>query len=84
MEPIGYVVMEDRFLSGWGEAKNGKSVYAVAVYSAEDASIVEDNARRRSEMKRVRFNLNLPRVRAPNHLSVNSDAESPWHKRGAF
>lgn len=33
---VGYVAMRDRMLSGWGHAKDGVSVYAVAVLDDHD------------------------------------------------
>jgi hypothetical protein len=46
-----YVTMTDKFMSGWGEAqgKNNKLVISCDTY--EEAQIVEENARRRKEMK---------------------------------
>jgi hypothetical protein len=67
---IGYVVATDAFMSGWGGAANGRSLYAIAVSCAEEAHAVEDNMHNRSEMKRVRFSPALPRLRSGDHLSI--------------
>ncbi len=66
---IGYVVATDSFLSGWGEAP-GRSLYAVAVRTTEEMGDVEWRMGQRSDFKRVRFNMHLPRLREGDHLHV--------------
>jgi hypothetical protein len=56
-------------MSGWGKAP-GRSLYALAVNSADEATTVENNLRCRHEMRRVRFTTELPRVGAKDHLSI--------------
>lgn len=68
-KPYGYILATDSFLSGWGKAP-GRSLYAIAVNSPEEADVVEANMKSRSEMKRVRFSSKLPRVGPTDHLSV--------------
>lgn len=69
-KPFGFIVATDSFMSGWGAAKGGKSYYAIAVDSLHESDVVEANMRSRSEMKRVRFNLALPKLGPKDHLSV--------------
>jgi hypothetical protein len=73
----GFVVATDKFMSGWGLAP-GRSLYALAV-TANDGQIetVTNNMSRRSEMKRVRFNLRLPKLRRGDHLSIEGPSCSP-------
>ena len=75
--PIGYMVATDAFLSGWGGATGGRSLYAVACHDGEEADIVEDNFRNRTEFRRVRWVTSLradgtPRLRmgAGDHLAI--------------
>ena len=69
-KPFGFIVATDSFMSGWAGAKGGKSYYAIAVDSIHESDVVEANMRSRSEMKRVRFNLALPKLGPKDHLSV--------------
>ena len=69
-KPFGFVVATDSFMSGWGDAQGGKSYYAIAVDSRHESDVVEANMRSRSEMKRVRFNLALPKLGPKDHLSI--------------
>lgn len=65
----GYVVATDSFMSGWGHAPR-TSYYAVAVDTQREMEIVTQNMTSRSEMKRVRFQTELPRVKRGQHLHV--------------
>ena len=55
-----FVTMTDAFLSGWGEAegKTNKLVFVCMDY--EQAKIVSDNAKARTDMKRVNICTNYP------------------------
>lgn len=73
----GFVVFTDSFMSGWGGAANGRSLYALEVSSPSVAELVLANGKRRSEMKRgriVRFRKGgwLPncRINPGDHLSI--------------
>jgi len=66
----GYVVAVDAFMSGWGLAKGGASIYAIRVANAKEARTVAQNMRDRKEMKAVRFRKDLPPVGPGDHLSV--------------
>ena len=83
-KPAGYVVAEDSAMSGWGQAP-GRSLFALAVETTEEIDILLENFERRPEMKRVRFNHNLPRIRKGDHLSVRDrHSAAPWYEKGAF
>lgn len=53
--PAGYMVATDSFLSGWGGANGGRSLYAVACHSWQDADAVAQNMKDRTDMKRPRW-----------------------------
>ena len=83
-QPRGFVVMRDKFMSGWGKAP-GNSYYAIAVETENEGYVVIANAADRSEMKNVRWSRTLPRIRANDHLSVTDRHEAPrWFVPGAF
>ena len=48
-----YVTMTDKFMSGWGWAKDKINKLVLECASLEEATTVERNARDRSEMKYV-------------------------------
>ena len=83
---VGFVVANDSFMSGWGQAP-GRSIFAVPFRSWTEASIVEDNMRHRSEMKYVRVvgKAYRPRLRAGDHFSIRDMSECDrWYKEGGF
>lgn len=58
-----YVMCNDRFMSGWGEAKGKVNTIILPCASYEQATIVEQNAMDRPEQKNVRIVSNKPRFR---------------------
>ena len=90
--PLGYMVCTDSFLSGWGGASGGRSLYALAFNTWKEADILLDNAEARSEMKRPRtvttlYKSGLPKIRMypGDHLSVADRGDaSRWYERGGF
>ena len=82
----GFVVANDSFMSGWGQA-TGRSLFAVPFRSMEEARIVEENMRDRTEMKYVRVvgPDYRPRLYPGDHLSIRdcSDA-SRFYVKGGF
>lgn len=84
-ETWAFVVCNDTFFSGWGLARGGRSLYALAVKNPAQAKIVMANAKARSDMKRVRLNMRLPRLRDGDHLAIVGPSEAPrWYKPGGF
>lgn len=77
---IGYVVARDTFLSGWGEAKHGKSYVARPVRSDEELKMVKEAFEEREEFKNVRFvlgevdkegcRIHKPRLGQNDHLHI--------------
>jgi|GEM_PF-4319166 len=87
---MGYVIATDQFLSGWGLADGGRSLFAVAVDSEAQADAVTAAIARRPEMKRPRLVRRLradgtPQVRLAegDHLSVRDSGTAAAFYRGA-
>ena len=59
-EQIYYVTMTDKFMSGWGEAKDKINKLVFVCHGYEEAKIVEDNAHCRTEMKHINISANKP------------------------
>jgi hypothetical protein len=56
-----YVTMTDKFMSGWGMAKNRINKLIFVCKDYQEAEIVKDNADARDEMKYVNICVNAPR-----------------------
>lgn len=85
-----YVTGRDTFLSGWGEAKGGKSYMTVVTDSLDQAEIVAENMENRSDMRNVKLEKKPPRIRKSDHHSTKTieDAsrmfELSGYKGGGF
>lgn len=80
---LGYVVATDSFMSGWGEAERGKSYYALAADTEDEAYTVMENLKDRPEMKRVRYVRTLPRLGPHDHLTVADRGIAPrYYEKG--
>ena len=55
--------MTDKFMSGWGLARNAVNVMVVACHTYEQARAIERAAHRRPEMKRISICMNKPKNR---------------------
>ena len=81
-----YVSMTDKFMSGWGKAdgKINKLVFECDTY--EQAEIVAENARNRSDQKNVNICLNRPSYPASRYLTqAKTISDYPkWYQAGAF
>jgi len=89
--PYGYVVFTDKFLSGWGGARAGRSLCAYAVKNDDEALTVLNNGNSRDDMRHGRFVLpgkdGLPatRLRAGDHLTISDRARAGrWYRCGGF
>lgn len=56
-----YVTMTDKFMSGWGQAKNKTNKLIIECNSWKEAEAVERNAYKRPEMKYINICINKPR-----------------------
>lgn len=81
-----YVTMTDTFMSGWGMSKGLTNRLAFVCDSAEEAQVVAENARARSDMKNVRICTTPPRQRLGQYLQfkTNNENYSRWYERGYF
>ena len=55
-----YVTMTDKFMSGWGHAKNKINKLIITCDNYDEAVIVADNASNRSEMKYINITSRKP------------------------
>jgi hypothetical protein len=95
-KPWGFIVCEDAFLGRWGReigtvGKTGRSLYILAVDGPREAQVVVENAKRRKDMKRVRYvqptkeGLPATRLRKGDHVAIVDKHEaSRWYEPGAF
>lgn len=76
-----YVMMTDKFMSGWGLAKNKKNKL---IY--EEAVIAKENADKRPDMIHVNICLTKPHYNSNNYYSqIKTKTECPnWCIRGYF
>ena len=83
-----YVTMTDRFMSGWGRADGKINKLVISCDTYDEAAIVEDNARCRSEMKYVNICINKPYYTGGHYLTSYHGREQgdyeTWFKPGAF
>lgn len=75
-----YVNMVDKFMSGWGEAKNGRSIYIVKCDNLEEADAIDKAAQDRPEMKHITLTLTPRRARAGDQVTYRyvSELGGPW------
>jgi hypothetical protein len=59
-----YVTMTDKFMSGWGQAKNKTNKFIVICDNHEQAEQIERAARKRDEMKYINICTTKPRYGA--------------------
>ena len=81
-EPRFYALAQDKFMSGWGGAAGGISFFAIAAPDQQSAKNAAVNLSARGEMKLIRVVKKLPRISAPNHLSVvdiKTAHQSHWY-----
>jgi hypothetical protein len=55
-----YVTMTDKFMSGWGKAEGKINKYVISCATYQEAEIIEQNAKRRPEMKHINIVDKLP------------------------
>lgn len=75
-----YVNMTDRFMSGWGGASKGKSLYCVQCDTYEQAEAVLWAAEARPEMLRPAIAANVRKHTSRDHVRVVhvTDVGGPW------
>lgn len=85
----GFVCFTDSFLSNWGEADGGRSLYCLEVANDDEAYTVLANGKARSDMKRGRFVKHIDTVkrglRSRDHLSIaDKTVAKRWYEPNSF
>jgi hypothetical protein len=76
-----YVTMTDKFMSGWGMAKDKTNKLVIVCDTIEQAELIEKNARKRSEMRFVNLCIKKPSYPQTRYLTTwksFSDMGGPW------
>ena len=74
-----YVNMVDKFMSGWGKAKNTRAYYIVKCDTLEEAEAIEKAAQDRPEMKNISITKTLRRYYTSQvTLKHVSELGGPW------
>ena len=81
-----YVTMTDKFMSNWGMADNKINKLVIECDTMEEAEIVEENAKNRSEMNRVNICMNKPHYDSNRYLTSFETKEGygRWFTKGGF
>lgn len=80
-----YVVMDDSFMSGWGPAESKTNTLIFLCASMSEAETVYNNAKARTDMKRVRINTEKPRLVRGHAYQIKTARTYPnWYRTGAF
>lgn len=81
MQPF-YVNMHDTFMSGWGNAKHGRSLYCVECNTRKQADAILKAAKDRWEMKYVSLAMSPRKGRANDQRTIRhvSELGGPWLK----
>lgn len=80
-----YVLANDSFMSGWGQAEGKTNTVILPCTDWEEAKTVEANARARSEMRRVRITGAKPTLRPHVLYSLlNREHAERWYTPGGF
>lgn len=80
-----YAVAKDEFMSGWGRSEGKDNWVVFPCDSMEEAEIVKENLKNRSDMRRARINKNKPIVRKGVLLSLMDKEEaSRFYRKGGF
>jgi hypothetical protein len=75
-----WVNMHDKFMSGWGLAKHGRSLYCIRCDNWPQAEAVMRAAEKRPEMKRLNYADAPRRARGADIVTIKhfSDLGGPW------
>lgn len=81
-----YVTMTDKFMSGWGKAEGKINKLIFECETLEEAEIVAENARNRSDQKYVNICSTKPYYNKDRYFAqVKTKKDYPtWYKRGSF
>lgn len=73
-----YVVMTDKFMSGWGNAEGMTNKFVIGCDDIVRAGYLEEAARRRPEMKYVNFVRTKPRYGKNVYVSYRDEKDIRW------
>lgn len=75
-----YITMTDKFMSGWGWAKNKINKLIIECETMDQALIVQQNAKDRAEMKYINITNNKPYYNSNRYYVSwhNKDDYSCW------
>jgi len=78
--------MTDKFMSGWGMAEGKINKLVIECDTYNEAEIVQDNARNRTEMIYININRNKPNYDKNRcYVSLHDKSDyGNWFKVGAF
>ena len=81
-----FVSMKDTFMSGWGEAKGKSNILIFHCTSLDQAIIVRDNARNRSDQANIRVHNDKPIFDLnSNFVQIKDINDCPhWYEDGYF
>uniref|UniRef100_A0A6M3K9G2 Uncharacterized protein n=1 Tax=viral metagenome TaxID=1070528 RepID=A0A6M3K9G2_9ZZZZ len=80
-----YVLSNDKFMSGWGAAEGKTNTIILPCDSWQEAEIVADNAKGRSDQKNVRIVINKPRLQSHVVYSLlTKEGAARWYERGSW
>lgn len=73
-----FVNMNDSFMSGWGLAANGRSIYCIECQTEEEAAKAYAAAKERPEMRYVDTSNKPRRGRRGDHVKVVRYGDVGW------
>lgn len=82
-----YVRAKDRFMSGWGKSAGKDNWVLLPCESYEEAQVVLENTRARSEMVDARIVCHIPRLVTRRDVTVslfNREEADRWYTPGGF
>ena len=85
-ENLYYVTMTDKFMSGWGPAEGKINKLIFVCKDRQQAEVVADNARRRSDQKYINIVTTKPYYNSKRYLAqVKTIEDYPnWYKDRYF
>jgi hypothetical protein len=81
-----YVTMTDKFLSGWGMARNKTAKLVIECETYAEAEIVKENALNRTDTKNVSIRTTRPAYPVATHYTDyhNKTSYEKWFEPGYF
>jgi hypothetical protein len=81
-----YVTCTDKFMSGWGHAEGLTNRLILPCKSQEEAWIVYDNAKGRTDQKNVQMCTTKPRLQSSGYLYqlMTKDDAANWYTEGTW